>query len=225
MTEVNSQEDLLKLLEQNPDWHAAVLEQLTEPVLIPHGADIAAFMDAVNRYTEVMTTFASQQAVVNQALLDRTDRTNTDLSLMAAQMQTTLNHIYDERVRRHLDFIASRNLDVNSATVTLMADEERITLVETSLTVGQITQDQAHNLLQTDLIFSGYRRHNTERTYFPTQISLNPTSQDLQRASQSADALELTIRKNVRPTVICQSIENKEAADALLLNVTVITFP
>ena len=78
MTSINSQEDFLQALRDNPAWREAVRVQILGEELIQLPARFNAFVDQMTVFVEQMTTFVEDQKAFNQRML-KTKRLSTML--------------------------------------------------------------------------------------------------------------------------------------------------
>jgi hypothetical protein len=69
MTSINSQEDFLQALRDNPAWREAVRVQILGEELIQLPARFNAFVDQMTVFVEQMTTFVEDQKAFNQRMI------------------------------------------------------------------------------------------------------------------------------------------------------------
>ena len=106
MTTINSQEDFLRALDENPQWRDAVRDRILGQELLNLPARFEAFVQR-------MDAFIEQQVILNKNLLERMDRIEADV----AQLKTDVAGIKTE--------MAGMKTDISGMKTEMAGDENR----------------------------------------------------------------------------------------------------
>jgi hypothetical protein len=229
MTTINSQDDFLRALDDNPQWRAAVRDRILGQELLNFPAKFEAFVQR-------MDDFIEQQVILNKNLLARMDRIEadvaqlktdvahirTDLNTQTGRMDNALGANYENKIIRHLSAIAGQHLSIRNITV---LHDQLPGIVEDAQEKGLITPEQGYDLQYADLVFSGNHRSGGSTRYIVAEISITASDRDVTRASQRAAILANIVQTPVTPAVICETADEERKAISASHNVTIIHHP
>ena len=254
MTTINSQDDFLRALDENPEWRAAVRDRILGQELLNLPARFEAFVQR-------MDAFIEQQVALNKQFLARMDRIEADV----AQLKTDVAGIKTEMAGMRTDLntqtgridnaLGDIRTDLNTQTgridnalgtnyenkiirqlpaiagqrlnirnVRLLHDQLP-DMVEDAQEKGLITSDQGYELLYADLVFSGNPRSGGPTRYFVAEVSITASDSDVTRASQRAAILANIVQAPVTPAVICEIADEGREAISASHNVAIIHHP
>ena len=236
MTTINSQDDFLRALDDNPQWRAAVRDRILGQELLNLPARFEAFVQR-------MDAFIEQQVILNQNLLARMDRIEadvaqlktdvagiktdmvgmrTDLNAQTGRIDNALGANYENKIIRQLPAIAGQHLSIRNVKV---LNDQLPDMVDDAQEKGLITTEQGYELLYADLVFSGNHRSGGLTGYIVAEISITAADSDVTRASQRADILANIMQAPVTPVVICETADEERRAISASHNVTIIQHP
>ena len=236
MTTINSQDDFLRALDDNPQWRAAVRDRILGQELLNLPARFEAFVQR-------MDAFIEQQVILNKNLLARMDRIEadvaqlktdvagiktdmagmrTDLNAQTGRIDNALGTNYENKIIRQLPAIAGQHLSIRNVKV---LNDQLPDMVDDAQEKGLITTEQGYELLYADLVFSGNHRSGGPTGYIVAEISITAADSDVTRASQRADILANIMQAPVTPVVICETADEERRAISASHNVTIIQHP
>ena len=236
MTTINSQDDFLRALDDNPQWRAAVRDRILGQELLNLPARFEAFVQR-------MDAFIEQQVILNKNLLARMDRIEadvaqlktdvagiktdmagmrTDLNAQTGRIDNALGTNYENKIIRQLPAIAGQHLSIRNVKV---LNDQLPDMVDDAQEKGLITTEQGYELLYADLVFSGSHRSGGPTGYIVAEISITAADSDVTRASQRADVLANIMQAPVTPVVICETADEERRAISASHNVTIIQHP
>ena len=243
MTTINTPDDFLRALDENPQWRAAVRDRILGQELLNLPARFEAFMQR-------MDAFIEQQVILNKNLLARMDRIEadvaqlktdvagiktemagmktdiagirTDLNAQTGRIDNALGSNYENKIIRHLPAIVGQHLSIRNVKV---LHDQLPDMVEDAQEKGLITSEQGYELLYADLVFSGNHRSGGPTRYILAEISITASDSDVTRASQRAAILADVLQTSVTPVVICETADEERRAISASHNVTIIQHP
>ena len=236
MTTINSQDDFLRALDDNPQWRAAVRDRILGQELLNLPARFEAFVQR-------MDAFIEQQVILNKNLLARMDRIEadvaqlktdvagiktdmagmrTDLNAQTGRIDNALGTNYENKIIRQLPAIAGQHLSIRNVKV---LNDQLPDMVDDAQEKGLITTEQGYELLYADLVFSGSHRSGGPTGYIVAEISITAADSDVTRTSQRADVLANIMQAPVTPVVICETADEERRAISASHNVTIIQHP
>ena len=219
MTTINNMEDLIRILEERPEWRAAargliVGEELAQlPGRVTKLEEsLAAFIQATDRNFQLVhqrlerleSDFAGLKE--GQARLEegqaRLEATQTRMFgqlgiLVGSNFEGRASRLAPRHVRRILGL--SRTEIVYSFANNNTADFKG--LLDSAVEAGAITEDEADELRLTDLVLVGQDQQG-QRTYVVLEVSVTAQQQDADRALERTGILEKATGLRVLPAVM-----------------------
>ena len=218
MTTINDIADLVRVLEEHPEW----LHTLRGLIISDELAQLPRKVDALQEdMTQVKADVAELKADV--AVL------KTDVKQITGRLDNGFGANYERKVADNIGSIAGQHLLMRRPTVLratgIALDPAIYDLVEQAEDAGRITPEQVNDLLRIDLIFTGRHRPDGAITHVAAELSITIGDDDITRASNRADILAQAINLPVLPAVIGSRIDRQRTALAAEKNVTVILEP
>lgn len=173
--------DLIQLLEQQPSWRAELRRWvLTEDILaLPQ---IVTELAEAQRRTESslsqLTEHMDQLTRRMDQMIDGQRQMETDLGRLKG---SDLERRYRERAHAYFSRLIRRPH--------VLSSDELIALIEEALAQGQLSEGEADDLYQTDVIVRGQHRDEETALYLVVEVSWGIGISDVQRASERAGLL------------------------------------
>ena len=219
MTTINNMEDLIRILEERPEWRAAArglivgeeLAQLPERVTKLEES-LAAFIQAtdqnfqlVHQRLERLENDVAELKEGQARLEDGQARLEATQTRMSGQLGNLIGSNFERRafrlapryVRRVLGL--SRTKVVHSFADNNSADFKD--LLDSAVETGAITEDEAEELCLADLVLTGQDQQG-QRAYVVLEVSFTAQQQDANRAVERAGILEKATALRALPAVM-----------------------
>ena len=136
---------------------------------------------------------------------------------------------YEVKVEKNLHSIVGQGLRIRRVRILrsflIDFEDELMGQIEDAEEGGRITGEQASRLLDTDLIFSGIKRGESERTYFVAEASITIAESDIVRAANSAGILSVVLGHPTEAAVIGANISDSLYEIYASNNVEAIRYP
>ena len=196
MTTINSQEDLLRALAENPQWREAVRAQLLGEDLLQLPAKFNAFVERMDAFVEQMTTFVEEQKLHN-ARMTAFVREQTELNYHLSGRISTLTNDVGQVKGGHarisaisdapgivIDMSEERNLDL-----TYVRDVTRAELgiIAQSASREGIPTRELRSFRRADLVIEA--ADDSGPCYIAVEASFTATQRDASRAQRNAALL------------------------------------
>lgn len=249
-TALNDIADLLRILEQRPEW----AERLRAILLTK---ELLALPEKVTQLAALIDRLAQAQAETNRALREtnaRVDRlaqaqeeTNAKLDrFIAAQeainasvdrrLETLENQVSDllgsdleNRLHGNITSIAARNFNLRRVHILksrfFPPNQNFYDRLYAAEDAGSITPEQALQLQETDFILSARATDTQQMVYLAVEVSRTVAAHDITRARERADALLASTGAPTIAMVIGNFIPDPEQDRAQKHNVTLIREP
>ena len=177
MTTINTPEEFLRALRENPEWREAVRAKILGDELLNLPAALQALTETVNRFVARQEQFNDEQRQFNRNTTARFDRIEGDLSFWKK----------DYAQRRLATRSQSIPSDMGIQFVRNMSYEE---LVDIAMGVagGQALSDDLKSFRDADLVIVAADRGETK--YLAVEISYTADERDTRRAIRNARILE-----------------------------------
>ena len=231
MTTINTVEDLVRILREQPAWAEAVRAVLLTDDLL----DLPARFD---RFVQSFDHFVQSQEEINRAQ----EETNRHLSELLAELKEIsesnrqrlnraegrLGNLEGEQYERTIRAKALARCQLHfgfqgvyyALSQDGIADSRLLSAVGHALNEGLVSTADTGDLYESDLIISG---ENNRHAVF--EVSLTADDYDIRRARQRADTLEVITGGAVTPVVITTRIDDARYAQANADGVTVFVIP
>ena len=197
MTTFNSPEDILKALDENPQWRAAVRDRILGEELLQLPARFEAFR-------QDMTAFAKSTDERLGRLEEGQQEIRADMAILKGHHARNAAVTESRRICRTLDCRQTR----------LMDGEWSENLVDhgdtTNIPTGDLTSFQ-----NADLIIQAANRENGRTVYIPVEASFTARSHDFDRASRNARLIEHFKNEPAIPVVASRYLSTEVRTDIL----------
>ena len=244
MTTINDISDLIRVLQEHPEWRQALRGIILDEDLTRLPQQVDERFDQVNtqiqqfkaevdeRFDQVDTQIQQFKAEVDQRFDQMDQRFN--------QMDDRLNHTngrldnmtgtnYEIKVEKNIRSVAPQQMGLRSVRVvhgTLSGMDSNLQhAIEQAADNGTVTWDEASALMAVDLIFEARTRTAGIPAHVTAEISITAGAQDVTRAKDRAQILEKVLGTEATPAVVCSRIEEHARGLAGRENVTVALLP
>ncbi|MCY3543810.1 MAG: hypothetical protein OXH22_07200 [Chloroflexi bacterium] len=202
MTTINTTDDIIRLLRENPEFRDAVRRELLTEELI---ALPQRFSEYAKKTDERMDSLEKgQKYLINQVNDLRGDA-------LEAKMPTRLCDMIDVvfNVRRTQVFWMAR------ISMPPASRGDRFVLeIESATDKGIITEDEEARILRTDMIIRAVQKADGSHLWIAAEASGVIDKSDIDRARQSADALTKVFGEDTAPIVYDYSIDRRQRDQA-----------
>ena len=226
MTTINNMEDLIRILEEHPEWRAAargliVGEELAQlPGRVTKLEEsLAAFIQATDRNFQLVhqrlerleegqarleSDFAGLKE--GQARLEEGQaKLESTQTRMSGQLGILVGSNFERRASRLVPRHVRRILG-HSRTEVVYSFEDNNTgdfkgLLDSAVEAGAITEDEADELRLADLVLAGQDQQG-QRTYVVLEVSVTTQQQDADRSLERAGILEKATGLRALPAVM-----------------------
>ena len=197
MTTFNSPEDILKALDENPQWRAAVRDRILGEELLQLPARFEAFR-------QDMTAFAKSTDERLGRLEEGQQEIRADMSIVKGHHARNAAVTESRRICRTLDCRQTRLMDGDwSENLVDHGDT-------TNIPTGDLTSFQ-----NADLIIQATNRENGRTVYVPVEASFTARSHDFDRASRNARLIEHFKNEPAIPVVASRYLSTEVRTDIL----------
>ncbi len=186
MTIINSEEDFLRALDENPQWREAVRSRLLGEELMQLPARFNTFVERTEsfmRRTEEfivrMQRFVEQQSAINERMIQRMDRLEGDFSGFKGEYPRLLAVRDAQGMAQDMGLEYVRTLSMDD-----LAQLARDALDSDSL---RERRDQLRSFRRADLIIE--TRDGTATKYVAIEISFTADHRETDRAERNAELL------------------------------------
>lgn len=192
-------DEILKAMRERPEARAAIRREVLSDELLEMPETLArqsARIDRIDATLETLTRRVDDIAVRLETLTERMDT----LTEVVTGMSTDVQRLFGDRIERRAAFklppVLSQGLGLRRAravyptAVPPSLDLGFTDEIEDAAESGLITEEQETRLKVTDLIFHARRKSDGARVWFAVEASGAVGPRDIERASESAAALE-----------------------------------
>ena len=236
MTSINSQEDFLQALRDNPAWRESVRVQILGEELIQLPARFNAFVDQMTVFVEQMTTFVEDQKSFNQRMITFVEdqKSFNQRMITFVEDQKSFNHAQEtfntnatarfNRMESDIGDIkgtmAQDKVIAEAAIITDDLDLQHVRnltpadLVEIvrNAAAGQPLSNELRRFRRADLVIEASDKGQT--TYLAVEISYTGALEDLARATYNAEILRQ--QTNCPALAVIASIRNTNEVEAAI---------
>lgn len=229
MTTINSQEEFLRALAENPQWREAVRAQiLGEEVLqlpVRFNAFMIrteAFMERTEAYMADQTEFNRQQTEFNRKVEGFMERTEALLSQQAEfnrqvlvrfdRMEGDVGNLKgffaEYKVSQHARFVV-RALDNDLQYVRNVPPDEMEQMGEQAIAEGYLPREDWRSFMEADLVIEA--TDGTRPCFFAVEVSYTGDRRDVERARRNARIISELKDCPARPVIA--SVRNVDEVD------------
>ena len=250
MTTINDISDLIRVLQEHPEWRQALRGIILDEDLTRLPQQVDQRFDQVDqRFDQVdqrLDQVDQRLDQVDQRLdqmdqrFDQVDQRFDQMDQRFDQMDDRLNHTngrldnmtgtnYEIKVEKNIRSVAPQQMGLRSVRVvhgTLSGMDSNLQhAIEQAADNGTVTWDEASALMAVDLIFEARTRTAGTPAHVTAEISITAGTQDVTRAKDRAQILEKVLGTEATPAVVCSRIEEHARGLAGMENVTVALLP
>ena len=226
MAEINTFQDLLDLLDSNPEYLEALRVRLLTPELI---ALPAKFAELVAKFDEFVAAtnrrFETLEADV-KTLKDDVKVLKGDVATLKDDVATLKGSDTERRARENILNIAKDELGLTRGRILLGGsremDPQLRTATEQAETQGFINGDDVDNLHVADIIIRARRTIDKQQVYAVFEVSRTINNWDIDRAYDRARSLAVITNNETIAAVIGESAQPQQRERAAEKDVRVV---
>ena len=241
MTTINSLEEFLQALDDNPSWREAVRVRILGEELLQLPMRFNAYVEQQTGFNQQVSGFIDEQKQFNQSSDARMERIETEVANLgtsvdrldatvrtqSGRIANALGTNYEARVERNLPAIAAGHLRMQNTAVLRGSRPDYSSvlksIVEEAIREGRITLQQSADFWPIDLVFTGQEPGVETPTYVAAEVSVTATGDEVTRAARRARTLAIAAGRPVTAAVITTNIDDRHRLSAQNANVTVLT--
>ncbi len=224
MTNINTIEDLIRLLDENPEWREALRDRLLTRELIELPEKFAAFVEKMTEFQSNMATFVSEMTAFKDEMVTFRDEMVTFRDEMVTFKDETNERL--ERVEVRLDRIDGRLDRIQDDVGTIrgiyardsairdaiqIADDmglmwvrslsqEELGRMSNTPQASDLTRDERRSFRRADLVFEALDSLGTT-CYVAVEVSFTVNGRDTSRATDHAQILTALTGSPAYPAV------------------------
>ena len=247
MTTINDISDLIRVLQEHPEWRQALRGIILDEDLtrLPQQVDerfdqVDQRFDQVDQRLDQVDQRLDQVDTQIQQFKAEVDQRFDQMDQRFNQMDDRLNHTngrldnmtgtnYEIKVEKNIRSVAPQQMGLRSIRVvhgTLSGMDPNLQhAIEQAADNGTVTWEEASALMAVDLIFEARTRTAGIPAHVTAEISITAGAQDVTRAKDRAQILEKVLGTEATPAVVCSRIEEHARGLAERENVTVALLP
>ena len=218
MTTINNIEDLIRLLDEHPEWAEALRARLLTRELLELPAVLARFIQETNeRFDRVERRLDHLEADVAELKTDvaelKTDvaELKTDVSYLKGNaLETTLHRKIIPRLSQTLGL---RQAEIKVSPLQGIEPEFR-DAIEDGVDNGTISEQQMGRVFETDFILRAVRRQTRTPLWITVEASHKVHERDITRSVATAEILARVFEETAAPMVVGFEIEPQDARRA-----------
>jgi tetrahydromethanopterin S-methyltransferase subunit G len=233
MTTINDISDLVKILQEQPQWTETLRSFLLSRELLDLPETFAAFVktadqqfEAVNRRFEAVDQrLDSMETKMDQGFAEVNRRFNQ----MNGRLDNALGVSYEYKIEKNIYSIAEDQLDMERIRLWkgpyFGPAADFMEMLEQARAGGIITRDEHREMCRADIILRCMGPDRQPAEYAAIEISITIGDSDIVRVSRRAEILALALDHPVIPAVIGTQIDDERSQLAKDNNVRVAIMP
>ena len=247
MAEINTFQDLLDLLDNNPEYLEALRVRLLTPELIALPAKFAELVDTVAHFSAKLdefiaatdrrfesletdvTTLKDDVKVLKddvKVLKDDVKVLKDDVKVLKDDVAALKGSDTERRARENILNIAKDELGLTRGRVLLGGsrdmDPQLRTAAEQAETQGLVDGNQVDNLHVADIIIRARRSADARQVYAVFEVSRTINNRDIDRAHERARSLAVITNNETVAAVIGESVQPQQRERAAEKDVRVV---
>ena len=217
MTTINDISDLVRVLEERPDWRAAVRNLLLGEDMLNVPQQLAQLIETTNQFIETTNQFI-------EATNENFRVVNARLNRLEGKTGNLEGNDYERRIANRAMLRARRHFGLNNPVIALSnylphsPDFDRV--LNRAVQSGEISDDDMYDLYEADIIVS-----DDDNRYVVFEVSLTADSDDIARAARRADVMTAISGAESTAAVATESIHELQQDLAQRMNVAVFIIP
>jgi hypothetical protein len=183
--------DLIRLLEQQPEWREDLRRLLLTEELLDLPQVVRELAASQREMGQNLDRLAAQLDTLTAQVGTLTAQVGT-LAEVQQRLVDDVGHLKGQSLELRYERFAPayfRSIILRAHT---LSPDERAALVETAVDRGQLSDTEAHQLLLADLLVRGRRRDDAREVYLVVEISWGIGHDDVDRAHERAALLART---------------------------------
>ena len=210
MTTINDISDLVRVLEERPDWRTAVRNLLLGEDMLNVPQQLAQLIETTNQF--IATTNENFRLV------------NARLNRLEGRQGNLEGNDYERRIANRTMLRARRHFGLSNPVIAMSnylphsPDFDRV--LTRAVQSGEISDDDMYDLYESDIIVS-----SDDNRYVVFEVSLTADSDDIARAARRADVMAAISGAEPMAAVAAESIHELQQDLAERMNVTVFIIP
>ena len=243
MAIINTEEDFLRALSENPQWREAVRARILGDELLQLPVQFAAFVAEQTRFNqEVKADITELKADITELKTDvaeiKTRVTGLEdglanVTVIVTGMQGRLGNLsgfyYENTVGKAIHGLAHRYLSLRRTraiySVRIGSNHEFVNLLNDAEDNGAISSEELDELLNLDLVLTARRPSDNADIHVAAEISVTADQEDVQRAARRGQMLTKVVNQPVMPVVVSANVGDTLPRFADESGVTVIVQP
>ena len=188
MTTINDISDLVRVLEERPDWRAAVRNLLLGEDMLSVPQQLAQLTKTTNQLSETTNQLAETLNQFIQTTNENFRVVNARLNRLEGKMGNFEGNDYEHHIANRAMLRARWRFGLNNPVIAKSnylphsPDFDRV--LTRAVQSGEISDDDMYDLYEADIIVS-----DDNNRYVVFEVSLTADSDDIARAARRADAM------------------------------------
>ena len=227
MVTIHTKEDLIRALQEDPEWRASVRSFILTEELLALPVRFDQFVSEINQ-------FVSEQQQFNQRVESRLGNVESRLGNVESRLGNVESKLAnldgDNLERRAVESIlniAKDHLDLTRGRVLLSRSREMDpslrAVLDQAEAQGLVSDDEISNLEVADIIMRGRRGRDQRYIHLVAEVSRTISNNDIRRAQERARTLAATTQEETTAAVIGSTVNPPQQKLAMDLGVVIVT--
>ena len=218
MTTINNIEDLIRLLDQHPEWAEVLRARLLTRELLELPAVLARFIQETNeRFDRVERRLYHLEADVAELKTDVAEL-KTDVAEFKADVSYLKGNALETTLHRKIIPRLSQTLGLRQAEIKVSPlqgiEPEFRDAIEDGVDNGTISEQQMGRVFETDFILRAVRRQTRTPLWITVEASHKVHERDTTRSVDTAEILARVFQETAAPMVVGFEIDPQDARRA-----------
>src|SRR5579884_84893 len=202
---VNDFQDLLKVLDQHPEWRDELRRRLLTDELLELPAIVRELAERMDALAGRMDALAGQMDELAKAQAGTEHQLGALVGRVGMLEGSLFEMKFAERSPAYLSRFARRLRRIDASRLADMLDD--------AADEGRITSAERDDVLLADVVLSGRRREDDAEAYYVVEVSAGVRPDDVARARRRADVMA-KLGRPATPIVVGERISSRAAAQA-----------
>ena len=220
MVTIHTKEDLIRALQEDPEWRASVRSFILTEELLALPVRFDQFVSEINQ-------FMSEQQQFNQRVESRLGNVESRLGNVESKLANLDGDNLERRAVESILNIAKDHLDLTRGRVLLSRNREMDpglrTVLDEAEAQGLVSDDEISNLEVADIIMRGRRGRDRRYIHLVAEVSRTISNNDIRRAQERARTLAATTQEETTAAVIGSTVNPPQQKLAMDLGVVIVT--
>ena len=220
MVTIHTKEDLIRALQEDPEWRASVRSFILTEELLALPVRFDQFVSEINQ-------FMSEQQQFNQRVESRLGNVESRLGNVESKLANLDGDNLERRAVESILNIAKDHLDLTRGRVLLSRNREMDPGLRTVLDEAEaqklVSDDEISNLEVADIIMRGRRGRDRRYIHLVAEVSRTISNNDIRRAQERARTLAATTQEETTAAVIGSTVNPPQQKLAMDLGVVIVT--